>query len=169
MKKAIAGMAAALLLAGCGAQEAPLETVGPGAYAEPARAAAGELIFWIPEEAGSEALAAEDGSRVYTWDSYELRLQTVEGGDIRKTVEQLTGMDYDRLTVMAREKGNLDFYQTVWCSEGEEGTLLSRAVVADDGAYHYCVSLTAPEEVDSAQVYARICSTLSVTEAGAKK
>ncbi len=170
MKKVIAGIVIAMLLAGCTQKEPQTyETVGPAAYEQPAKPAAGELILWMPEEAGAEALAAEDGSQVYTWGSYELRMQTLDGGDIRKTVEQLTGMDYDSLTVMSREKGDLQLYQTVWCSTGEDGTTLSRAVVADDGNHHYCVSLSAPENVDSSEIYARICSTLSVAEPGAKK
>ena len=170
MKKVLAGILMALVLTGCGAEKTqPFETVGPAAYEEPAKPAAGEIVLWLPEEAVSEALAAEDGSQVYTWDSYELRLQTLEGGDIRRTLEELTGMDYDRLTVLSRDKGELELYQTVWCSNGEEGTLIGRAIVADDGSHHYCVSLTAPEQVDSSEVYARLCSTLSIAEAGAKK
>lgn len=170
MKKAIVGILAAMLLAGCGAQEPPTyETEGTVTPSTLAKPTAGEIAMWMPEEAVSEAMAEEDGSQVYTWDSYELRLQTVEGGDIHQTLEQLTGMAYEDLTVMNRSKEDLELYQTVWCAAGEDGTLVGKAVVADDGNYHYCVSLMAPEDVDSSEVYERICTTLAVVDPDAKK
>lgn len=171
MKKAIAGILAAMLLAGCGAQEPPVfETEGTVSPSSPrVKPTAGEIGVWLPEEAVSEAMAEEGGSQVYTWDEYEMRIQTMDGGDIHRTLEQLTGMEYEELTVMNRAKGELELYQTVWCAAGEDGTLVGKAVVADDGNYHYCVSLISPEDVDSTEVYERICDTLAVVDPDAKK
>ncbi len=170
MKKAIAAMLTVMLLAGCTAQEEPVfETEGTVSPSVQVKPTAGEIGIWIPEGAVSEAMAEESGGEVYTWDSYELRLQTLEGGDIHRTLEQLTGMKYNDLTVMQRAKGELELYQTVWCTAGEDGTLIGKAVVADDGNYHYCVSLMSPEDVDSSEVYDRLCNTLAVVDPDAKK
>ena len=170
MKKWIAVVLIGMLLCGCGPEKpAESETQLPVLPTEPAKPTAGEIGVWIPEEAVSEAMAEASQGQIYSWDAYEMRLQTVDGGDIQRTMEQLTGMDYDRLTVMNRKKGDLELYQTVWRAAGEEGTLIGRAVVADDGHYHYCVSLTAPEQVDSEAVYDRICQTLAIVDPESKK
>lgn len=159
----------ALVLSACAPEETPvLETVGESAYEQP-KPVAGEIEVMIPEEAVREAMADGLGGELYTWGDHTLQLQTVEGGDIRRTVESVTGFDYDGLTVMASKKGDLMYYQTVWSTAGEEGTLLGRALIADDGVYHYCVSLLSAEDSDSGEVYDRILATFSVNREGASK
>ena len=170
MKKWMTGILIAVVLTGCAGEKPPAyETEGTMPVSAMEKPEAGEIGVWMPEEAIRAAMAGEDGSQVYTWGEYELRLQTVDGGDIRRTLEDLTGMDYGRLTVMNRKKGDLELYQTVWCSAAEEQTLISRAVVADDGHHHYCVSLTAPEDVDAEELYARIFQSVVVLDPSAKK
>lgn len=160
----------ALLLSGCGETETPVfETVGPEAYEQEAKPAAGQISVMIPEKAVSEAMADDSGGSLYTWDDHTLQLQTLDGGDIRSTVESITGFDYDSLTVMAYTKGELTYYQTVWSAAGEEGTLLGRALIADDGYYHYCVSLLSPEDSDAQEVYDSLCATFAVTNGDAGK
>ena len=46
---------------------------------------------------------------------------------------------------------------------GEEGITLGRCMVADDGSYHYCVSLTSPENADVGEDYAQICASLDLS------
>lgn len=160
----------ALALSACAPEETPVfETVGQDAYEQQTKPMAGNMELMIPEEAVKEAMSNGMGGELYTWDDYTLQLQTVEGGDIRRTVESVTGFDYDTLTVMASKKGDLMYYQTVWSAIGEEGTVLGRALIADDGNYHYCVSLLSPEDTDSGEVYDRLCATFSVTREGASK
>ena len=169
MKKWIVLLLAATLLSGCGKGEQPEpETIPPTMASEPERPTAGELQIWLPEEAVAETMADGEQGQVYSWDSYELRLQTKQGGDIRRTLEELTGKKADQLTVLSRSRDALDFYQTVWCTTDEEGTLVHRTAVVSDGVYHYCMSLSAPEQVDCTQMYDRLCSTLSVQAPGEK-
>lgn len=170
MKKWIWIIAASLALCGCGAEETPVfETVGEQAYEADAKPAAAQIGLMIPEEAMAEAMADDAGGEIYTWDDHTLQLQTLDGGDIQHTVESLTGMNYEDLTVMHYQKGELDYYQTVWSAAGEEGTLLGRALIADDGYYHYCVSLLSPEESDSQEVYDRLCASFSVMNGDVEK
>lgn len=160
----------AMALSACGPEETPVfETVGEDAYQQQSKPMAGQMELMIPEEAVAEAMADGLGGELYTWEDHTLQLQTLEGGDIRRTVESVTGFDYDALTVMASKKGNLMYYQTVWSTAGEEGTMLGRALIADDGNYHYCVSLLSPEDSDSGEVYDRLCASFSVTSGGASK
>lgn len=164
MKKWLLLMGLAAALAGCARVEQPvMETIGPGSCAQESKTTAGEISVMIPEEAVCEAMAPDEAGKLYTWDNHTLQLQTMDGGDIRKTVRKLTGLDYDDLTVMSYQKGDLTYHKTVWCAAGEDGTLMGRALVADDGAYHYCVSLLSPEDSDSAEVYDRLCASFAVT------
>ena len=170
MKKWLWLLALPALLCGCGAEEVPVfETVGQQAYQAEAKPAAGEISLMIPEGAVAEAMADGGNGELYTWEDHTLQLQTLDGGDIQQTVRALTGMDYEDLTVMSCQKGGLTYYQTVWCTAGEDGTLLGRALVADDGVYHYCVSLLSPEESDSGEVYDRLCASFSITNGDAEK
>lgn len=160
----------ALTLSACGAEETPVfETVSPDAYEAEAKPAAGEISLMLPEEAMKEAMAGESGGELYTWDDHTLQLLTMDGGDIQGTVESLTGISYEDLTVMSYQKGDLTYYQTVWSSAGEEGTLLGRALIADDGYYHYCVSLLSPEDSDAQDVYDSLCASFAVTNGDEEK
>ena len=104
-----------------------------------------------------------DDSRCYSLGECELRLQTMDGGDIRATLQQLTGMEPEKLTVMEYERDGLQLYQTVWSMTGEEGVSLGRCMVADDGDYHYCISLLSPETADVGEDFARICASLDLS------
>lgn len=160
----------ALVLSACGPEETPVfETVGEDAYQQEEKPVAGRIELMIPEEAVAQTMSDELGGELYTWDDHTLQLQTMEGGDIRRTVESVTGFDYDGLTVMTSKKGDLMYYRTVWSTAGEEGTLLGRTLIADDGYYHYCISLLSPEDSDSGEVYDRLCASFAVTSGGASK
>ena len=64
---------------------------------------------------------------------------------------------------MEYKRGDLQMYQTVWSMTGEEGVTLGRCLVADDGNYHYCISLLSPETADVEEDYARICASLDLS------
>ena len=40
---------------------------------------------------------------------------------------------------------------------------MGRCMVADDGEYHFCLSLLSPETVDTAEDFAQICASLDLT------
>lgn len=161
MKKIVWVLSVMVLLSGCvNITEPVFETVQDPAV-EPVVAEPAPVSVWLPETAAAQT-AAEGGS-CYTWDDCELRVQTLSGGDIRGTLELLTGMAAERLTVMEYKRGDLQMYQTVWSMTGEEGITLGRCLVADDGNYHYCISLLSPENADVEDDYARICASLDLS------
>lgn len=158
-----------MVLTACGEETEPVfETIGEVEYdavsAEPA-----PVSVWVPEDAVAEAMADETAGECYVWENCELRVETVAGGDIRRTMENLTGISAENLTVMEYERGGIQIYQTVWSTTGEEGIFLGRAMVADDGNYHYCVSLLSPETEDVDETYAQICASFSITGEDAGK
>ena len=139
------------MLSGCGTQET-METISD-VEAAPVMAEMREISLVLPEEAASPTVES-DSERLYLCEDYEITVQILDGGDLNQTVKTLSGYDRDALTVLATRKENLDCYEFVWASAGEQGELVGRAMILDDGSYHYCVSVLG--DADSAaenQVY----------------
>ena len=163
MKKLVWLLVLMMLCAGCADDTEPvLETVADGIL-EPAAAEPKPMAVWLPDGAAAQTMADGEAGECYVWNDCELRLQTLRGGDIRATLKALTGMDPERLTVMEYERDGLQLYQSVWSAASEEGVTLGRCMVADDGEYHYCISLLSPETVDVGEDFARICASLDLT------
>lgn len=166
MKKIVWILAVLLCFSGCvNITEPMMETVADEII-EPVAAQPKPIAVWLPDDAAAQTMAEGENGECYTWESSELRIQTLDGGDIRATLRKLTGLDPERLTVMEYERDGIQLYQTVWSMTGEDGVSLGRCMVADDGNYHYCISLVSPEDADVAQDYARICASLDLSGEG---
>lgn len=150
-----------MCLSGCVRNELPVMETVSDEIMEPVAAEPKPMAVWLPDGAAKQTMAGT--GECYTWGECELRLQTMDSGDIRATLEQLTGLSADRLTVMEYQREGLQLYQTVWSSTGEEGITLGRCMVADDGEYHYCLSLLSPENADVAEDFAQICASLDLS------
>ena len=139
-------MAFAAMLTGCGAEET-FETV----MDEPvvaAMASPGKIYVQLPPGTAAPALETEN-QQIYVGDTYEIAVETLEGGDLDATLRSLCGYPRDELTMLETQWGNVTRYEFVWAAAGEEGDRLGRAVVLDDGAYHYCLSLVRDAAVSS--------------------
>lgn len=133
----------AFLLCGCTAQET-METIGDD-MAAPVAAEARLISLVLPAQAASPTV--ESGTnRLYQCDTYDIRVQTLDGGDLNKTIRTVSGYERDSLTVMEREKEGFPCYEFVWVSAGESGELVGRSMILDDGYYHYCVSVLGEAE-----------------------
>ena len=164
MKKLCWLLAAVLCLGGCVNMTEPVMETVADEILEPAAAEPKPMAVWLPEEAAAQTMA--DGAECYTWGETELYIRTLQSGDIRETLQTLTGLVPERLTVMEYERNGLQLYQTVWSMTGEEGVSLGRCMVADDGSYHYCISMVSPEDADVAETYAQICASLDLSGEG---
>lgn len=163
MKKLCLLLAVMMCFAGCGADTEPVFETVADEIVEPVAAEPAPVSVWLPDEVAAQTMADGEAGECYTWDECELRIQTLDGGDIRATLEQLTGLSAEKLTVMEYERGGVQIYQTVWSATGEEGITLGRCMVADDGNYHYCIRLLSPEEADVEDDYAQICASLDLS------
>jgi hypothetical protein len=134
-------LAAMLLLSGCKLQQT-METVGDVDNIEVVSRLQ-QLELDLPKETFAPALQNESGERIYMCDDYTICVQTFEGGDMDRTLKTLTGFSKDDLTVMETEVDGVKRVSCVWSAAGEGGDHIGRALVLDDGNYHYAVSVMA--------------------------
>lgn len=96
----------------------------------------------LPEDAASPVIAGDFG-KIYFCDGYEIMVETLTSGDLAATIKDLTGYSREALTLLETYLGNIKRYECVWTAAGEVGDRVGRAVILDDGCYHYCVSVMA--------------------------
>ena len=99
-----------------------------------------QISVRLPDNAVAPVLEQE-GSQLYMAEGYEIMLETLAAGDLDATIRSLSGYGKDQLTVLETRQGDADRYDFVWTTAGEKGDRLGRAVILDDGAYHYCLSV----------------------------
>ena len=143
MKKFVVFLILAMLLTGCTAAET-FETLG-NVYPDTAMPVQRQVSLTVPEDASAQVIQSENG-RLYLCDGYEITLQTLSGGDLNKTLRTLTGFGTDSLTVMETGLTENARYEFVWTAAGEGGDTVGRAVILDDGNYHYCVTVMGPAD-----------------------
>ena len=139
-----------LLLSGCAAEET-FETVADELVL-PVMAQPRQISVSLPDNAIAPVL--EGGSeQVYLSEDYEIIIETLSSGDLNATVQSLSGYEKSELTVMETSQNDVTRYDFVWASAGEKGDRLGRAVVLDDGSYHYCMSvLRDAESTEKSQI-----------------
>lgn len=140
MKKLLVIGALCLLLCGCDGVE-EFETM-QDVYAPDSFPEVKSIQISLPEEAATSAIMGNSGT-MYFCDGYEIALETVRSGDVASTVQMLTGYDIKDLTVIKTGMPGMDRYESAWIAAGETGDMVGRLAICDDGAYHYCLCVTA--------------------------
>lgn len=141
MKKLVLGLLSVLLLTACGNPKS-METVTDVYYDQPQREPAA-VILKLPEDAAAQVVAGEQG-RIYLCEGYSISVQTLPGGDLERTLQSLTGHSREELEVIPLSQGEMKHYACAWASAGEGEDQVNRALILDDGAYHYAVTVMAP-------------------------
>ena len=127
-----------ILLSGCKAEET-LETVSDE-WIVPVMAKPREISVRMPEDLVLPVLEQE-GRQLYMGPNYEIMLETMSAGDLQATIRNLSGYEQEQLTILETDQGEWNRYEFVWTAAGEQGHRLGRAVILDDGDYHYCMSV----------------------------
>lgn len=131
------------LLTGCAATPT-FETLGQVQHEQPV------VRKTASADIPADALELENGTDgAWLCGSYYLEIRTVQSTDLGETVQTLSGCDEEKLTVMTLSDHGMDRYEWVWTAMSEEGRQLGRAVVLDDGNFHYCLSAVGPAEQGS--------------------
>ena len=138
MRKFWAILPLVLLLQGCAAEET-METIADE-WVQPVMAAPREVSVELPEEAAAPVMES-DSEEVYLCEGYEIILERRSSGDLPATVRHVSGYEKKDLTVMETFLDGVSRYEFVWAAAGEQGDRLGRAVILDDGEYHYCLSV----------------------------
>lgn len=138
MKKCCLILWMMVLLTGCGAEET-FETVADELVL-PVMAQPKSISVQLPGETALPVIENDNG-RVYVCNDYEIVLQTLEAGDLQRTVKTLSGMDPEDVTVMETFSDGVSRYEFVWAAAGETGDQTGRAVILNDGDFHYCMSV----------------------------
>lgn len=133
----------ALLLCGCGA-EGTFETVADEMVLQ-VSAQPRAVLLTLPEETLLPAMET-DGRTLYLCDGYDVAVQTLSGGDLEATVQSVCGFGCGELTIMETMAGEYRCYEFVWTAATDLGEQVGRAMILDDGSYHYAVTATAPAE-----------------------
>ena len=151
MKKLWAVLILGALLTGCSAKET-FETVSD-LLDVPVMAQMQQLELSIPDEAAVPSMEDTEAGRLYLCDGYTLTVQTMDAGDLDRTLRQLTGYEKSQLTLMQTKRDGVDRYECVWSAAGENGDQIGRVIILDDGGYHYSVTAMAPAD-DAGQLTA---------------
>lgn len=138
MKKYCLVILLAFLLCGCTAEET-FETISDEIVA-PVMAQPREITVRLPDNAVAPVLES-DSQQIYMSEDYEIVIETLSSGDMNATVQTLCGYGKDQLTILETQWEDVSRYEFVWVSTGERGDRLGRAVILDDGDYHYCMSV----------------------------
>ena len=133
-----------LMLTGCGAAET-FETVNDepvvAVVAEPR-----EMHYWLAQDPVMPAMESEAGT-LYLCGDYDVMVQTMPGGDLSRSVYQVSGFSPEELTLIQTGTGDIAKYEFVWTSTTEAGHQIGRATLLDDGNYHYVLSATVDAEL----------------------
>lgn len=141
MKKCCLILVFVLLLSGCSTAET-FETIADD-HVEAVMKEERSIMLTVEEDA--MVLQGEAGT-MYLCDGYEVTVEILAAGNLSGTFRSLTGFGTDGLTVIETAATDVTRYECVWSAAGENGDMVGRAVVLDDGIYHYCLTVLADAE-----------------------
>lgn len=135
---------------------------------QPQAAVAAQVALTLPEEAAQTVMNGGENGTLYFCDGYTLTVQTLDGGDLNRTMQTMTGYALDSLAVMETAFEDCKRYECVWSSAGEGGDQVGRLLCLDDGSYHYVVTVMAQAESagDLRQVWEDLFSSVSLGYTG---
>ena len=127
-----------ILVTGCGAEET-FETIADELVL-PVMAQPRFVCVDLPGETALPVIENDHG-RIYICNDYEIILQTVESGDLESTIQMVSGLSEENITMVETGSEDTRRYEFVWAAAGEGGDQIGRAAILDDGNYHYCLSV----------------------------
>ena len=164
MKKYLCVVLLGLLLTGC-SDPTTYETMSDEYYAPELSPA--QITLSLPEDAAVAVVENPLTGSIYLCDGYSVTTHTVSSGDLDATLRETTGFSRENLLVMERRDGNNRRYECVWAAAGEGEDQVGRAVVLDDGNYHYVLTVMAgaARAGDLAETWQQIVDSFSLSTA----
>ncbi len=143
MKRWLLVLLLPVCLLGCARQET-LETVSD-VYLQPAAVSPRQITLELPTTAAVSVMETEQEERLYFCDGYTVCLQTLEAGDLSRTLQAATGYAKENLHLMETSPGAYKRYDCAWTTTGETEAQVGRTAVLDDGSYHYVLTCMTDE------------------------
>lgn len=135
-------IAAVFLLVGCSAPK-DYETMADS-YDVPQREAR-QVSVSVPFN-DTETMTDAGGSVLYLGDGYSVLVETLEAGDLNRTLKHVSGFNREQLQVVERQDNIYRRYECVWAAAGEGQDQIGRAVILDDGSFHYALTFVSDAE-----------------------
>ena len=139
MRKLMMIFALCILLTGCSSTPT-YETLGPIQHVSDTVPQMLTVRLALPEDAAQDVFYGGENA-LYECDGYILMLQTVTSGNLSQTIASLSGFFPEKLTILESSRSGIKRYDWAWSAVGEDGDMICRASVLDDGNYHYCLSV----------------------------
>lgn len=123
-----------------------------------------QVVAQLPPEAAAPASESDEG-KIYICDGYEIVLQTLEGGDLEKTIRSVSGYGREAVTVVESWQADYKRYDLVWACAGEKGERICRGTILDDGNFHYvlCVMADADRVRDFEEAWSLLFGSYSLS------
>lgn len=148
MKRIIVLGVLMLLLSGCSSPT--LETMGDS-HEQPLSKPLRQLQVSLPEDAVVMTMEDTQGNMLYLCDGYTVATYVLPAEDMDSTLVEISGYDSDRLRLIQTMRDGLACYQCAWSAAGEGVPQTGRAVILEDGNFHYAVTVMG--DVDTAGEY----------------
>lgn len=133
-------VAALVLLTGCSSPK-DYETMADN-YFEPQQVAK-QVSITVPSMDSVSAMTDADGGTLYLCDGYSVLVETLKAGDMDRTLKHVSGFEREQLQVVERKDDIFRRLECVWAAAGEGQDQIGRAVILDDGAFHYALTFMA--------------------------
>ena len=130
-----------LMLCSCGGKT-DFETMSDQ-YFVPDAPEPAQVNIQLPENAAVMTMENGSGGTLYLCDGYAVAVQVLEAGDLDATLRTVTGYGRDDLQLYTVQSGGVSRCACVWACAGEGGDQVGKAVILDDGNYHYAVTVMA--------------------------
>ncbi|MBR4864612.1 MAG: hypothetical protein IKU07_08545 [Oscillospiraceae bacterium] len=134
-----------MMFSGC-STAANLETVAD-VYDVSVSSPVQNVAITLPEGAAEAVLASDNGDSYYVCDGFTVAVSTLAGGDLARTIREITGFEKTTLTVMTTRENGTKRHTCAWTSLGEASEQICKAVILDDGNSHYAVTVMCDYEV----------------------
>lgn len=133
-----------LILLLCGCSQTDYETIADE-YTPLAPGEKAQMVLRFSGDTEASAMESGEQESIYFCDGFTLTKQTLESGDLDKTLRAVTGYSREKIRLIQQNQENYRRYDFVWSCAGEGGDQICRGSILDDGNYHYVVTTMAPE------------------------
>ena len=153
------------LLTGCASQQT-FETI-TDVQDQPVEAQMQQVLLELPPGAQLQTMEPDSTDKLYLCNGFTVCLQTIQSGDLDKTLRAVTGYGEEELTLMQTTTAEGTRYRCVWAAAGEGQTQVGKTCIVDDGRYHYALTVMVPEETagELSQTVATVMDSFQVVDA----